>query len=310
MQSNLAIAIPTYNRAEIIKFNLASILGELIKFNIPVYISDDSTDDSTELLIKELKSKHDLFFYRKNEVRLGHDLNCVKTITFPKEKYVWYLGDSMIIEPGAIELILKYVENEDFDFISCNADGRELDIESKIFTDKIEIFDNLCWHLTLTGATIYNKEKLSGLLNFDTSKFKNFPQTAIIFEQLVLENSNLCWINRRLVRNNPNKTSYWAKNVFNVFLEDFSSFVFNLPTEYSISSKIKVVRDHSLKTGVFSYFSFINYRIEGYYDYKTFLKYRKKIKKFTSNNTGILIVISLVPRVILKCISNIYTAKS
>nr|WP_315223156.1 glycosyltransferase family 2 protein [uncultured Flavobacterium sp.] len=309
MESNLAIAIPTYNRAEIIKFNLESILEELKKFNIPVYISDDSTDDSTELLIKQFKSKHDLFYYRRNEVRFGHDLNCINTITFPKEKYVWYLGDSMIIEPGSIEHVLKCIENENFDFICCNADGRDLNITSRIFTDKTEIFENLCWHLTLTGATIYNKEKLAWLHNFDISKFKNFPQTAIIFEQLVIESSNLYWINKSLVRNNPNKTSYWARNVFNVFLEDFSSFVLNLPEDYPLSLKIKVIRYHSQKTGIFSYFSFVNYRIEGYYDYTTFLKYRTKFKKFTINNIYILLIIALFPRVILKYISNICTEK-
>lgn len=309
MQSNLAIAIPTYNRSEILKFNLESILEELIKFNIPVYISDDSTENNTELLIKEFKSKHGLFYYRKNEVRFGHDLNCVNTITFAKEKYVWYLGDSMIIEPGSIEHVLKCIENEDFDFICCNAEGRDLNVESSIFTDKIEIFKNLCWHLTLTGATIYNKEKLVGLLNFDISKFKNFPQTAIIFEQLVNKKSNLYWINKNLVRNNPNKTSYWASNVFNVFLEDLSSFVFNLPEEYPLLSKIKVVRDHSLKTGIFSYFSFVNYRIEGHYDYKTFLKYRKKIKRFTQSKIYILAIIALLPKGILKYIRNLYTVE-
>lgn len=309
MQSNLAIAIPTYNRAEIIRFNLESILEELIEFNIPVYISDDSSENNTELLIKELKSKHGLLYYRKNEVRFGHDLNCINTITFPKEKYVWYLGDSMIIEPGSIQHLLKYIENDDFDFICCNAGGRDLNIESRIFTDKREIFENLCWHLTLTGATIYNKEKLEGLLDFDISKFKNFPQTAIIFERLLVENSNLYWINKRLIRNNPNKTSYWSNNVFNVFIEDLSSFVFNLSKEYPISSKIKVVRDHSLKTGIFSYSSFINYRIEGYYDYKIFLKYRKKIKKFTTNKIYILIAIALLPKALLKYIGNVSMVK-
>jgi abequosyltransferase len=310
MQSNLAIAIPTYNRAEIIKFNLENILEELIKFNIPVYISDDSTENHTELVINELKNKYDLFYYRKNEVRFGHDLNCINTITFPKEKYVWYLGDSMIIEPDSIEYILNSIENEDFDFVCCNAVGRDLNIESRIFTDKTEIFENLCWHLTLTGATIYNKEKLAGLVNFDLSRFRNFPQTAIIFEQLVKENSSLYWINKSLVRNNPNKTSYWTSNVFNVFLEDLSSFVSNLPKEYSLASKVKVVRDHSIKTGVFSYFSFVNYRIGGYFDLKTLMKYRKKIKKFTVGKFYILLIIALLPKALLKYSSSVYRAKA
>lgn len=308
MQSKLAIAIPTFNRSEILRFNLERILNDLIKFDIPVYISDDSTDNRTELLIEEFKSKHDLFYYKKNRDRLGHDLNCINTIALPKEKYVWYLGDSMIIECGAIERILKSIKNEDFDFISFNAAGRNLNIDSKIFTDKIELFESLCWHLTLTGATIYNTERLKGL-DFDISKFTNFPQTAIIFEHFALKNSRLCWINEMLINNNPNKTSYWAKNVFNVFLDDFSSFVGNLSEKYPTSSKIKVVRQHSIKTGVFSYVNVIIYRLEGYYNYKIFSKYRRKLAKFTTSNIFILQIISVFPKALLKYIIKKSAAK-
>jgi hypothetical protein len=293
MQTKLAIAIPTYNRAEILQFNLLQIIDELIEFQIPVYISDDSTNEDTYIVINDLKKKHSLFYYRKNEIRFGHDLNCLNTISFPKEQYVWYMGDSMIIKKGAIKKIISLNEIEEYDFITCNAEGRNLDMESRVFYNGKEVFENLCWHLTMTGAAIYNKKSLINLINFDTSKFKNFPQTAIIFEQFAVKKSSLYWINDRLIYSNSNKNSYWASKVFEVFIDDFRSFLNNLSTSYSLKSKEEVLLQHSLKTGIFSFHSFVLYRIGGFYNYKIFKKYKDIFKKITRTNIIILIILSV-----------------
>jgi abequosyltransferase len=304
--SKLAIAIPTYNRAEMLESNLLQIMEELIRFNISVYISDDSTNNETENLIKKLKEKHDLFHYRKNRIRLGHDLNCIHTISMSKEEYVWYLGDSMIIKNGALEKVLDIINKEDYDFISCNAEGRDLDIETGVFTDKIKILEELCWHLTLTGATIYNKERLFDLSNFDVSKFKNFPQTAILFEQFARKKASLLWINEKLIANNPNKSSYWVSKVFEVFIYDLKSFVYGMSSIYPIKSKDYAILQHSVKTGIFNYGNFVKYRISGFYNYSVFNSHKKDIAMYTNSNLVVLLAIAVVPNRILKIVFNLF----
>jgi hypothetical protein len=306
MQSKLAIAIPTYNRAEMMESNLLLMIDELVQFDIPVYISDDSTNSDTEHLIDKLKSKHSLFHYEKNEVRLGHDLNCLHTIWLPKEQYVWYLGDSMIISKGALEKILKILEKKDYDFICCNAVGRNLDIATGLFTDRNEILENLCWHLTLTGSTIYNMDKLIDLSNIDLSKFKNFPQTAILFEHFARKNAELFWINERLIYNNPNKSSYWVSKVFDVFINDLKSFIHNLSSKYPTKSKDYAILQHSVKTGIFNYSSFVRYRINGFYDCNVFNKYKRDFVNYTDANLGILFLIGLFPIRVLKAAFNLF----
>lgn len=310
MQTKLAIAIPTYNRGEMLHFNLLQILDELITFEIPVYISDDSTNDETANFIKKLKSKHPLFYYRKNEIRLGHDLNCIATISYPNETYVWYLGDSMIIKKGAIKKIVACVQDESFDFISCNAEGRNLSIEDNVYYSGNDVFRDLCWHLTMTGATIYNKKKLSNLMSFEIIKFKNFPQTAIIFEQFASKESKLFWINDKLVYNNPNKNSYWAHKVFEVFIDDFRNFLYNLPDYYSLRSKDKVLLQHGVQTGIFSYHSFILYRIGKFYNYEIFKKYKDDFKKSTNANTQVLMIVSLIWVTPLKILYSLFKKRS
>lgn len=300
MENSLAIAIPTYNRAGILLENLLNIIDDLIEFKIPVYISDDSTNSETALIVEKLKKKHSLFFYKKNEIGLGHDLNCIHTISLPKEDYVWYLGDSMIIKKGSIEKVLEIINKDEYDFICCNAEGRNLDIKDKVFEDEVEAFENLCWHLTLTGATIYNKKRITSLNNFDISLFKNFPQTAIIFEQLASQASKLYWNNEKLIYANLKKQSYWGSKVFEVFIDDFKTFLFNLNSKYSFELKNKVVTQHSLETHIFSSASFVKYRISDVYNYDVFCKYKGVFSKYRISNQFFLLVLALFPKVILK----------
>jgi abequosyltransferase len=295
MKNNkLSIAIPTYNRAEMLEYNLLQIIDELLQYNIPVYISDDSTNEETEKCIRKMNEKYGLFHYKKNEIRMGHDLNCLHTLSLPVENYVWYMGDSMIIKKGSIEKVLSYIDSDVYDFISCNADGRFIDVGSKVFNDGVVLFETLCWHLTMTGSTIYNKNKLFDLANFDISKFKNFPQTAIIFEQFATKKSQLFWTNEKLIYSNQKKNSYWASKVFEVFIDDFRSFLYNLSDYYTLKSKDKVLLQHSVQTGIFNFPSFVLYRMEGFYDYKIFKKYQEDFHKITNTSPILLLILSIV----------------
>lgn len=301
MKNNkLSIAIPTYNRAEMLEYNLLQIIDELLQYNIPVYISDDSTNEETEKCIRKMNEKYGLFHYKKNEIRMGHDLNCLHTLSLPVENYVWYMGDSMIIKKGSIEKVLSYIDSDVYDFISCNADGRFIDVGSKVFNDGVVLFETLCWHLTMTGSTIYNKNKLFDLANFDISKFKNFPQTAIIFEQFATKKSQLFWTNEKLIYSNQKKNSYWASKVFEVFIDDFKTFIFNLDAIYSSKSRNIVISKHSINSGVFNYKSFLKYRMEGVFNYKIFKHYHRDTTKYTNVNYFILFFISIFPRSFIK----------
>jgi len=99
----LAIAIPTYNRASIVKENILLMLNEIKRYSIPLYISDDSNNEETKLVVVDLKKEYDYIYYYKNQPGLGHDKNCIRTLALPNEEYIWYLGDSIIIEDGGIK---------------------------------------------------------------------------------------------------------------------------------------------------------------------------------------------------------------
>lgn len=295
----LAIAIPTYNRANILRENIYLMLEQIKKFSIPIYICDDSDNDLTSNLVLEINQQYPYIYYTKNQPSLGHDKNCIRTLLYPSEKYIWYLADAMIIKKGALERILTCIENTKADFISVNIIGRELDIDNKVYTDGNVLLEQLGWHLTKSGATIYCKKMLSEINKMDISLYPNFPQTAIIFECFAhWSNCVLVWENEKLLYSNIKAKSYWEKTVFKVFLTDWTYCINNLNDQFSENSKQMAIISHSLKTGLFSFKAFVNYRYKGFFGIKEYFQYAPLLKKHSRVNHLILLTLTLIPRFI------------
>lgn len=297
--TKLAIAIPTYNRVSILRENIYFMMDEIRRFSIPVYISDDSNNDDTELLVKELREKYTNIHYSKNIPSLGHDKNCIKTLGLPVEDYVWYLGDSLIIDHNGIIRVLEIINGGDYDFISVNTGGR-VNLKEQIFSDCNELLAQLGWHITLTGVTIYSKKALKFINTLDLTKCRNFPQTAIILNQFANGNKQLYWINDDLVYSNNRKKSYWKPNIFNVFLSDWDYFITNLPGEYKESNKKYTIKLHARKTGLFTLISFLSYRADGYYNWQILTKYKEQIKDNTDICYCLLLIIAVFPKKVLR----------
>jgi hypothetical protein len=302
MKNNkLAIAIPTYNRAAILKENILLMLEEIKKFSIPVYISDDSTNNETEIIVQEIKNDYEYIYYYKNSPSLGHDKNCLRTISLPFEDYVWYLGDSIVIDTNGIRKILDVIEsNNNYDFVSVNVFNRDLDLPNKLFIDGNHLLVELGWHLTMTSATIYSNRIHDKLKELDLSKCKNFPQTALIFEKFAKVNCTLFWVNDKIIYGNKKKRSYWSSAVFEVFLKDWDSFISKLPIFYLEKNKRFTIKKHSEKSYLFTLKKFLNYRSKGFFSISILREYYKYIRFNSDVNIVLLIFISILPKTLLR----------
>ncbi|WP_312993454.1 glycosyltransferase family 2 protein [Chryseobacterium flavum] len=295
----LSISIPTYNRADILEDNLNLIIDECRPYNIGIYIFDDSTNNETELLISRLNKKYSYIFYTRNEPRLGHDKNCIKCLSIPNQQYIWYLGDSMIISKQSIIKILNVIKTDTPDFICFKEKNRNINTESKIYNDSKDIFTDLAWHLTMTGATIYKKGSLN-IQNFEVDKFINFPQLAIIFCNFENKKTKLYWIADSLIYGNLKKKSYWNNVVFKVFFDDLKKTFSNLPQMFSEDLVDDIVKKHSVKSRLFSYHGFVRMRIDNALNYNSFVDYKKNIKKYTNLNIFLIKILVVFPRSIIR----------
>jgi len=293
--STLAIAIPTYNRSEILFDNLKSIIKEAKDYNIPIYISDDSSNNDTQIIISKIRSEYPLIYYYKNEQSLGHDKNCIKTISLPKEKYIWYLGDSILFIEGALEKIINIINSEEYDFISVNAIGRNLTVKTNQYTDAYNIMNDIGWHLTLTGATIYKRTSLN-IDNLNINRCKNFPQLVLILNNF--SDKKLFWLNDKLIVSNSKKKSYWEQKVFEVFIDDYSKTL-----EYIFGNNVPINRfvyHHIHKSQLFTYFNLLKLRAIGVLNRCVYRQYKDIFIRFDLPKNGFIRIINQLPFSVVK----------
>ena len=302
MNKDLAIAIPTFNRDEIIAKNFKHILPEIIKYSIPIYISDNSNNCKTEEFFKHVSVKYENIFYYKNHIDIGHDMNSFFILKKPKTKYVWLLGDGIFFKKDTINKILHIIKEYNPNLISVNVVNRGINIKSDLYLTPTEVIEKFGWHLTLTGASIYSQQIIKESNKIEKSNFKNFPQIPLIFNNLS-QDCRFYWLNDEVI-DAPKKKGYWVGKMFEIFIDDWTNAVMNTTDFYTKSLKYKVIKDHSFKSRVFSIKALISARYENAYNLKVFFKYRKKLFIHSQLGFIILFLIALLPRFILKIIVN------
>ena len=298
INTRLAVAIPTFNRVELLEANIRSMLPELREFSIPIYVSDDSSNDDTKLMIAKLQKNYQYIFYSKNEKNLGHDKNFFQTLKLPEADYVWLLGDSLSLKSGALLSLLKAIVKKQPEIIGVNAKNRDLDFYSSFYDDGKEVFSKFAWHLTLTGATVYSRNTIHTISVLKPTGSKNFPQIDLIFKHLSMYCS-FYWVNDKWVEANGIKESYWLSNIFQVFLDDWGAAIWNLPDFYDDELKEKVIIDHSLRTNLFNFKSLLLLRGSGSYDLYKLGRYKKALLKHSELKYLMLILVAVVPKAII-----------
>ena len=117
MNRLLGIYIPTYNRKNELRQCLESLIPQLRKYSLPLYICDTSNDGTQDMLSK-LKKKYQYLFY-KHFPPATFSTNARRALGLGRTDYFWLLGDDDIIEADAIETILHEIKQK-FDFLQIN----------------------------------------------------------------------------------------------------------------------------------------------------------------------------------------------
>jgi glycosyltransferase involved in cell wall biosynthesis len=97
----LAIFIPTFERAAILRRTLSLLLPYVDLFNGPsgrivtVIVSDNASSDATSKVARSFS--YDFYFYYCNFVNIGAMNNFYRSVDICNSEYVWVLGDDDII---------------------------------------------------------------------------------------------------------------------------------------------------------------------------------------------------------------------
>jgi len=119
----LSICIPSYNRAELLRSCLLSLIPQINEFKdeVELVISDDCSQDHTEEVI--IWAQHQCCFgYHRQRENIGPAKNNIYVTTqMATGMFVWILGNDDFIKPGAIKKVLEIIrENPEIWYVHVN----------------------------------------------------------------------------------------------------------------------------------------------------------------------------------------------
>lgn len=122
--TTLSIAIPTYNRKEILIKGIDALLKEIDKIKnltIEIIVADNCSTDGTRKSLLDLQEKIGqkqikLIF---NEENLGAEGNIYNLPKHCLGDYIWILGDDDIIKEGALSVVVEALKKSP-DYIALN----------------------------------------------------------------------------------------------------------------------------------------------------------------------------------------------
>lgn len=275
------------------------MLPELRRYDLPVYVSDDSPDDETRVAVERFRADYPSISYRKNSPSLGHDANCMSTLAWPASDYVWYLGDSMLVKDGGIAKVIEGLgRNPAFLFANCNAGG--LSAFAGEVGDSRAFLRKAAWYLTLTGATVYSRRALRlGSELVGDKKYRNFQQLGLIMAYASARNEAVFWIDEPILAVNRNKQSYWSKDVISVFSRDWAALLDSFPAICDPDSSEEMMKSHSKNHRLYGFANLVKFRSDGAIARSVIASYREELIRTSDAGMARFYLVSAVPRPLL-----------
>lgn len=308
MNKELAICIPTYNRALVLKDLLNDLILKVEDYQVAIYISDNNSQDNTYDIVREAQKKYKYIIYHRNIENLGADRNFENVLKMSTSNYSWLLGDDDRLMPESIPTILQIIAQKKFDVIvtnGCNYDGTILkckDLKSSEYTNHNTLISDL-WHTMTWMSTLIYSQELIELGNFKKYYNTNFLQTAVIFDYLAYKSSIVVYWSEQPLVIYPEEESivnhYNDKIVF-LFLYCWINVILSLPDIYSDLTKMKCIKASQLTLK-----TLIHLRIKKDFNSKEFIQYKHYFKYITKAPSILIYFIAIFPSFIIKFLHKI-----
>lgn len=249
----LSIAIPTYNRKDMLKECIEKILTQNNGL-IEIVISDNGSNDGTSQLCEDFVNKYPFIRYYRNEKNEGFDFNYRNCIKFSTGKYVLVLSDDDLISDNFISNFFELINKKEYDLIALNLKGFELDSKSideydgqnfrfglgedEIYTKKEEknFFERLSYWFTLVSMFVMKREKISNISDSIFEKYNGTWFMNVAHNMACISNgeeyvlSKKCFLNIRTM-------NYAHYNIYEVFFKKFKFVLYNCSSDFGIKKK-------------------------------------------------------------------------
>lgn len=218
----LSIAIPTLNRADILKFTIENFIDQIAinSEKVELVVCSNACNDNTSDVMKEFVLQYDFIRYKEcdNRVSLGDSFK--RTVDFSKGKYFILWGDDDIPAPFLVSYLVHRIEsNPDIELYyfnrivgyedGCSIKGLTLyenryDGICKRYTYSTQFITDNFWGATFMSAMLCSRDVWKRGLSFDTSSHYGFEFMGILYygnkgKDIMYEEFPLC-IQRKVAK--------------------------------------------------------------------------------------------------------------
>ena len=117
----LSICIPSYNRAELLRECLASVIPQVLNYTeVEVIVSDNASPDHTQEVVEAFQEQYPQLRAYRNSENLGYTGNQVKCFEYASGDYLAILCDDDLYRPGLIDRLLAVLADEEYAFVALN----------------------------------------------------------------------------------------------------------------------------------------------------------------------------------------------
>ncbi|MHC5610691.1 MAG: glycosyltransferase family 2 protein [Nostoc sp.] len=200
MNKLLTIAIPTFNRAQLLDKQLTWLAKSIKGFesDCEIFISDNCSTDNTQKIIKkwQIILSNVRFTSNRNSENIGVMANIACCLKAPMSKYVWTIGDDDPIHERTLDYVLTTLKkHSDLALMFLNFSGRQkgtgqLVVEGWLNSDNDE--------LRVDGKAVFQ-----GYLN------ENFG--GVLFISAAIYRTNIV---QEALQKWPSATSNWASQAY------------------------------------------------------------------------------------------------
>jgi glycosyltransferase involved in cell wall biosynthesis len=311
----LTIAIPTYNRSEILKKNLENIFG-FIGFETEVFVSDNGSIDDTPQVCESFQ-RFSNFTYLRHQNNQGYDVNVMTCAENAKGEYIWFLSDDDSISLDLHRKVLSIIKTNKYAGMLIN--GKVIDrtsgkvlieslaplkLNTEVVANDFSMPINFKWSTLLSSQVI----KRSAINYTVAQRFIGtiFIQLGIFW--VSCRNERIYLLSDHYITKYDSITNNFGKSTAYIWLWNLLDAA-KLLKECGYSYKaVRKSQSAIYKTGVLSHSGVVAHYVLSRIRYEGLggLKNLKKIIKFVEVTIGELIALaslSILPDVIVKVIT-------
>ncbi len=225
----LTIAIPTYNRAELLHSCLKHVLPqvEALGGRVELLVSDNASTDATQELLAGLLASGASLRYVRNSENIGPDRNFVQCLALASGTYFLLLGDDDLVLEGTLEKLLPLLEGERPGIVHLGSFPFKGDHRRKIhrhmpsgkvlrFTDRTAFAAKVNVMFTFISANVIDKSSLGPEFCSEEFLGTNLVQLSWTLEALLHSGLSLFVDDHLIAATTDNSGGYGFYRVFGV----------------------------------------------------------------------------------------------